>query len=478
MTQWDSSRTITLDLGPTFNFDVDRGRTGQVSWLDDVSEDTSLIFKFEMPLELVDISTSKAATTSGLSGSSPVSIEFIQCGREKTHGIEPDPYIRNILRAGGRMGLGVDSLSRSVVLSDINEHTVIDALQANPNIDAGWLIESLRRNLLIPSFYGELDDEATSQAIELVRSNVRRHEREHMRCLLNPSTALWRELGLYYRLILLSSQLSTWHSPSFLNTTAALYMTPSRFTVELLALLKEDYTSADPTVQQAVQQRVVAQRGAEGDLLRFIDRQNVDTDALTAMLQSPTGGRYCDLWLGYIIDRLRSGYSLSEIDKTEFFSRIRPLNGGGVPDPEMRDTTVDYMSERCLGPVIELVRLKSDAGFVLERSWFSIGTDISEAEGLLAVRRALFRRIFSSNFVIESGLDNRLDDRETAIKRIIHGTPFSEAQLFDMDIPSTDQLAGSLSAARTNAITTLLGPTASVEELHMWLDHPEYEDIP
>jgi hypothetical protein len=362
-------------------------------------------------------------------------------------------------------------------MNDIDERAVMNALRKHADIDAEWLMESLQRNLLAPGFSDILDDQAATQAIKVVQENVGRHEREHMKCLLDPSTALWHELQMYYRLLLLSAQLSTWRDPAFLNTTAIGYTIPSRFTVELLAMLKEDYSMLDSGVRKVVKQRLIAQRGAEGDLLQFIERKNIDEEVLGKMLRSPTGQIYCDIWLGYIIDELRSGRRLDEIDAADFCHRLNiPLieDSDGIFDQENRKDVVDYMSERCLGPVTELVRLRSEEDFVLERAWFSMETDLSDSVGLLAVRRALFRRVFLSCFGDKSGLDDQLDIRETAIKHIIHGASFTDVQLFNMTPPSPTQLADSLESSRATAIATLLGSTATVAELNKWLDHPQY----
>lgn len=468
---------ISLDLGPAFDFESNLSKTGQSSWLDEIEETASHIFTLQIPLELDDIHGTRPTMNHSSSGASPVSLTFVQSGEVTVQGVQPDPYVYDALRAGGRMGLGVDSLSRSILMNDLDESAVMNALQMHSNIDAEWLIESLQRNLLVPGFSDVLNDQAATQATKLVQENVRRHEREHMRCLLNPTTALWHELHLYYRLLLLSAQLSTWRDPAFLNATAVRYTIPSRFTVELLAMIQEDYSMLEPDVRTVVKQRIIAQRGVEGDLLQFIERQNIDAGTLGEMLRSPIGQIYCDIWLGYIIDRVRSGCRLANIDATDFCRHLNvPLvkDGEGVFDQENRKDIIDYMTDRCLGPVTELVRLKSDDGFVLERAWFSMETDLSDSVNLLAVRRALFRRAFLPCFSDESGLDDQLDIRETAINHIIHGSSFTDVQLFNMTPPSPAQLVDSLESARATAITALLGPTATVAELNKWLDQPRY----
>lgn len=468
---------ITLDLGPAFDFESNLTQTDQLSWLDEIGETASHIFTLQIPLKLDGVHGTRPTMNHSSSGASPVSLTFVQSGEVTVQGVEPDLYVCDALCAGGRMGLGIDSLSRSILMNDIDESAVMNALRMHSNIDVEWLIESLQRNLLVPGVSDVLNDQAATQATKVVQENVRRHEREHMRCLLNPSTALWHELHLYYRLLLLSAQLSTWRDPAFLNTTAIRYTIPSRFTVEILAMLQEDYSMLEPEVRRVVKQRVIAQRGAEGDLLQFIERQNIDADTLVEMLWSPIGQIYCDIWLGYIIDRVRSGYSLANIDATDFCRHLNvPLvkDGEGVFDPENRKDIIDYMDDRCLGPVTELVRLKSNDDFVLERAWFSMETDLSDSVNLLAVRRALFRRVFLSCFGDESGLDDQLDVRETAINHIIHGESFTNVQLFNMTPPSPAQLVDSLESARATAITTLLGPTAGVAELNKWLDQPRF----
>lgn len=472
-----SPSRITLDLGPAFDFESSLSQVDQLSWLDEIEETSSHIFTLQIPLELDDIHGTMPTMNHSTSGASPVSLTFVQSGEVAVQGVQPDSYVYNALCAGGRMGLGVDSLSRSILMNNIDESEVMNALRMHSNIDAEWLTESLQRNLLVPGFSDVLDDQAATQATKLVRENVRRHEREHIRCLLNPTTALWHELHLYYRLLLLSSQLSTWRDPEFLNTTAFCYTIPSRFTIELLAMLQEDYSTLEPNVRRVVKQRIIDQRGVEGDLLQFIERKNIDIRTLETMLRSPIGQIYCDIWLGYIIDKVRSGYRLANIDAADFCRHLNiPLvkDNEGVFDQKNRKDVVDYMTDRCLGPVTELARLKSDDAFVLERAWFSMETDLSDSANLLAVRRALFRRAFLSYFGAKSGLDDQLDVRETAINHLIHGSSFTDVQLFNMTPPSPAQLVDSLESARATAITTLLGPTATVADLNKWLDQPRY----
>lgn len=468
-----SSRPITISLGPTYSSDVSRIRNGQISWLDgldEVDQTDDPIFTLEIPLELVDVVEKDDSRQSSLP-----SIEFVQCGSMNIHGVTPDPSVRGVLQAGRNMSQGIDSLFRSVVLADIDERVLLDVLQTRIDLDTDQRA-TLSRALLVPGFFSERENDVATQATRILKENIRQHECEHVQCLINPSTALWREIELYWRSILVAIHSKTWVQPDFLNRLATLYTTPSRFTTELLAMLTEDYTAENPAVQQAITHDVASRRGAEEVLIQDINQHNLDQDDLIEVLRSSTGEQFCDLWLAYVIDKVRSGYSLAEIDTADFHDRYNVESYSNVTVNSMRRTTlVDFMYERCLEPVCELLRLKFDDGrFILELSWLSTNPNISDNGGLLAVRRALYRRQFLSYFSTESGLAAIRADREAAIERIIRGSSLDDESLFDISYPSPEQLIGDLEKARDTAANTLLGPQMGTENLEAWLNDPDY----
>lgn len=481
MSNSNMSQFVTIELGPTFgstSSDIGRVRSSQVSWIDELDVTTKPIFTFEIPLELVGVAADETSVSSDSLRSSPSSLTFALAGDVTMRGITPDSAVRDVLFAGGSVNMSVDSLSRSVILTDVDERSFIDAVQTRTDIDTESL-DTLKRDLLVPTFYDQFDDVAATKAQTLLTENIQRHERQHVDSLIDPTTALWREFELYWRSILVGANPRTWRRPDFLERLAALYSIPSYFVNELIAMLGEDYTADDPAIRQAVETSVASQRGVEGVLLQFIENHSIDTDLLLETLKSPIGEQYCDLWLAFVLDELRSGRSLDEIDATDFHRTcdvVATSYDDVVRNPETRAEFVDFICERCLGPVFELVRLKFVSGtFVLERTWVSLNPNVSDAENLLAVRRALYRRQFLSTFSAESGLDTILNAREGAVKQIIRGSSLSEVSLFDVSYPSPTQLAEDLQAAQETAAEVLLGPQATIEDLTAWLNDAEYD---
>jgi hypothetical protein len=478
MTTWNAPPAITIELGPTFGKDTNRVRNGQVSWLNDIDHlDSEPILSVEIPLELVGAAASVVSDRRASARSPSSSLTFSPSGEMAVSGVTPDSSVRDRLSMSGTSGTGVDSLSRSVLLTDIDERTFIEAITSRTDIDAEGLA-ALKRDLLVPTFYDRFDDDTADKATTLLKTNIRQHERAHVRSLITPDTALWRELELYWRSILLGANPHTWTDPGFVSRFAGLYTIPSRFTNELLAMLTEEYTLAEPRVQRAVENGVAAQRGTENVLLQFIENHTLDRAALIETIRSPVGEQFCDLWVAYVLSELRGGRSLDEIDAAGFYTTCSPSTAGYdeiVRDPETRTQFIDFIRERLVGPVFELVRLTFEEGtFALERAWHSLNPGVSAAESLLAVRRVLYRREFVSTFGTASGLDEIRAEREANVERIIHGASLDNVSLCDVSHPPPDDIAQWSSTAAENAATALLGSTATPEELQLWLNDPDY----
>jgi hypothetical protein len=475
-----SPQSMTINLGPTFLNGAmsSQSRSDQLAWLTEMNEHCEHIFTLDIPLELVDASRSSAQNNSAQS--SPLSLEFAITGDGEIHGASPDSYTYDILRAGGELEPGVDVLARLAFFADVDVSVLMSALQNHSEINAEWF-NTNGQDLFDPSFTMDLDHKTAPRARQLIGDNIKRHEREHIRCLINPRTALWRELELYWRSVLICKNPQyTWGNIPFLNRLSEIYTVPSRFTTELLAIFEEDYTTADPVVQRAVEQHVTAQRGAEGDLLQFITNQNINPTDLAELLLMPVGETYCDLWLAYIIDSLRSGVSLDEIDVDVFRDRVGAETNPYYrlsDDYQTRNEFIDFISDHCLGPVFELVRFRFDeTACRLERSWFSLNPDVSAATSILAVRRALYRRQFFAQFSANSGLSDILVDQEIALEHIIRGTSLADENIFERAYPAPGQLTAHLEKARTAALDALLGQAATVEDLGAWLK-PEHRPI-
>lgn len=473
------SHPITIDLGSTFGStddDVDRVRHGQISWLGELPMPSSPIFSMKIPLEVVGAIVHGPVDDSHSSRSPPSSLTLRPCGDVDIQGTTPDSAVQQALLGGGRIDMAVDSLSRSIILTEIEARTFVEELQSRVDIDSEG-ITALKRALLVPQFYDEFSEETATQAKWLLKENVRQHELEHIGCLINPRTALWREFELYWRSILVTAKPHTWCDSEFLRRLAILYSTPSHFTIELLAMLREDYTASNSTVQEVVESNVAAQRGVEGEFVRFIKRFGLDPGALRETLQQPVGEQYCDLWLAYVLDEIRSGRSLTEIEPAGFYRTVNEVTPCDevVRNSATRAEFVDFICDICLGPVFEFARLKFvDETFVLERAWFTSNRSVSDDESLLAVRRALFRRQFLSTFGTESGLNDVLEGRERAVERVIRGAALEEVSLFDGAVPSTEHLSKSLETAQKAAADALLGSQATVDDLHSWLNIPGF----
>lgn len=475
MNNQQSSHPITINLGPTFGSDLARVRNGQISWLDDIEGTTDPIFTLEIPLELADVVSN--TWTTDPTQMDPTSLEFTQRGDVTVQGIQLDPHTRDILSAGGGMSMSVDSLSRSILLTDVDERTFIDKLQARTSI-SGEGLDALRRKLLVPALFDVLDDATATQTTTQLKANIRAHEREHVRCLIEPSTALWRELELYWCSVLTCTKSRTWRRPDVLNRLAALYGTPSRFTAELLAIFNEPYAIDNPAIERAADTDIATQRGIGDRLLQFLSEHNIDPDAFAEVLRSPEGEQFCDLWLAYVLDHLRFGGSLNSIDASDFHdlqtTAAAPYDDP-ICDPEFRSSFIDFIRAQSRGPVFELVRLKFvDDEFVLERAWYSLNNRVSAAESLVAVRRVLARRQLFPLFAKQSGLEAIRAKREDAITDIIQGASFDETSLFDISPPDPSALRDHFISAHETVATALLGSMASEDDLHTWLNESDY----
>lgn len=460
----------------TINIESIRGFSShedQSNWLVDLDERYNPIFTVETPLELTDIADE--TTGSSVLQQSP-SLVFVPYDSETVHGIMPDMYTRDALYSYGELETRVDSLSRSVHAVDLNPTSVIDALGTQIDIHEARL-DALKRDFL-ESEFSQLDTDTATQASQLLQENVRRHEREHIRCLLDPSTALWRELELFQRAVALSASPRRWNDLGFLDAFASLYVIPNCYMAEVLAMLTEDYTTADPAIQEAVESYVATQNETQAEFLRFIERHDLSENRLIETLRSSVGELYCDFWLAYVIDQVRAGNSLNEIDADGFRTRCNPpADSIGLQSigGQSREALVNSFNDRWKGPVAEFVCLTSaNDRFVLKRSWISMNSPASDAENLLAVRRALFRRQFLSSFLSESGINAVLDARTSLVERILWGASLDDVSLFRRSSPPPKYLTDYLGPAHDTARKALLGSQATTADLNSWLNDPEF----
>lgn len=454
-----SPQRITVSTDSIRNLSSD----GSPSWvtMDDRYES---IFTIEIPLELADVEDGQ-----------PPALVFTPLGRETVQGVTPDTYTSNGLRISGELETSVDSLSRSIHAVDLAASEVLDVLQTQ--IDAPTF-DVLEHELSTSEVAPPSDDTTAEQVSQLLQENIRRHEREHIRCLLDPLMSMWRELELYQRSIILASTPRRWRDWDFVDEFATLYAIPNCHMAEVLAMLAEDYTAADSTVQRVVESYVSSQNETQAEFLRFIDRHDIDPESLIDTLRSPVGELYCDFWLAYVIDRIRAGESLDEIDSEGFQTSCNlPMESIGVrsPDEQSRETLLNAFNDQWKGPVTEFVCLAFvDGSFVLRRSWISMNPSASEAECLLAIRRALFRREFLSTFVSESGLDAVRTTRAPLTERILWGEPLADVSLFRRSSPPPQFLSDHLGPAHTTARDRLFGSQATTDDLDAWLNDPDY----
>jgi hypothetical protein len=192
-----SSQSMTINLGPSFLNGTmsSQSRSDQLAWLSEMNEHCEHIFTLNMPLELIDANRLSARDDSARS--SLLSLEFAITGDGEIYGETPDSYTYDILRAGSKLEPGVDVLARLAFFADVDDSVLMSALQNHSEINAEWL-NTNGQDLFDLQFTMNLDRKATTRARQLVGDNIERHEREHIRCLITPRTALWRELELYW----------------------------------------------------------------------------------------------------------------------------------------------------------------------------------------------------------------------------------------------------------------------------------------
>lgn len=475
MTGNSISQYLTINLNSLFCVESGENRFDPASWLNDGPGYYEPVFTQTTPLKIVDVSSSNS-TPHNSHGIPSVAVTFAPVGRRTTPRPAPDVYVREASKKLGQMITSIDTLSRSIQLIDLDPRTVMDAVEAQPN-KTSEDHAAVRRAVRAWRF-DDLDDAAAIKARQLLSENVRRHEREHVKTGLNPQTALWNELEVQWRWTLLTAAPSIWSDRGFLGRFLDRYGIPCTYTSELLAILQEEYSTDDPTVQRAVEQRVAAhQGGAVGPLLDFFHHHNIEADALRDVLLAPVGQTYCDFWLAYVLDAVRQGDSLASIDADSFLQTCDAAvttDDGLVPEAETRAEFVALFDEIGMGPVVEVVYLTEvDGTITLKRTWYSMNRDASTAECLLAVRRALFRRHFFDVFRTATGLNDMLASHKAAVERVIRGRAFADITLTG-DTLSAAHLADHGRAAYESATDTLLGEDAPSYHLNMWLNDHTY----
>lgn len=473
-----SARNIAVDLNAPFVDNVGQVRQGQFDLWEPINERVKHIFTIVTPLkplEVVDAPVNDSFEREQQQTAFPT-LMFEPVGESTIYGRTPGPTVRDILRRREVIQTAVDTLSRSIHLIEEIDETGMATLQSHIDNGDSWFT---KEGQPLGRFTRELPPEEAAKARALLASNVKRHEYTHFKQLIDPETAFWRELDLYWHSFLLVANPNTWDDVTFLKTFATLYTIPNRFVAEFFAMDAEVYTTAPRPVREVVKQHTTTQRGVETELFEILNRRNIDKEAFSTMLRSSVGERYCDLWLAYMLDRLRAGDALDDIRVTDFrhyLSAAQTLLEASARAQDAREELIDFIYASCQGPVFEVVRLRNQKGtFSLERSWFSLNPRVSGQATLLGVRQALYRRYVLSSLYKKSDIGDNLRRRETAIEQVIRGIPIDDTRLFDSFCPSPSALRESLHTAQTDIVDMLFNDTATRADLDQWLHDPEYK---
>lgn len=248
-----SNPHLTVDIGTLFSVGESHNRLDPTNWLNNGQGSYEPLCTLTQPVEAVGVTGGPAATTSREGPS--VSITFAPTDGVSVRGFLPDSYVCDTSQPHGHMMTSVDTLSRSIQLLDLEPSTVLDWIETQSNRTA---VIRAARCAISRWRFDELDEPMAAKARMLLRENVRRHERTHVTYSLNPQTALWKELELQYRWMLLSAVPTIWSDQDFLGRFLSRLGTPSTYLTELLAILNEEYTTEIPAVRHTVETRVAA----------------------------------------------------------------------------------------------------------------------------------------------------------------------------------------------------------------------------
>jgi len=469
------SNLFQVKLGPTFGEDIARIR-GRSCTLPTQGDYTS-IFEFTIPLEL---------------HTPPVQfdqndIPYVQFTANpedyyvNNSTIVPDEVISDRLLQGGTIATSVDSLSRSFVHQPASETTLLRILEQESAVSLSAL-NTIRRQLVTPLLSDDLSQSQARSARKLLSQNIRSHEAQHVRDLIDPRTAMWKETELLWQFQLIAASPRALENESIMKRVAVLYAIPRQFLTELSALVTEQFETSDPQIESILTKRVSEQRGPEQRLLDYFDQYNLSSGELSSILHCDAAEQYGDIWILYVLKQLNQGRHFNDITSRLFLEEMdiqRPsqyIGIDGMPDSELsdlRDDFIELVFAHLYGPAFEVISFDTgDRGeFEIRRQWFNTNPTAKGNEHLLAVRRALFLRAFMSEFRSLTNLTSLRTEVKKMISRTLSGYNVSlSPPLFEID---PEKVAEDLRKSLRNTGEELIGTTER-KYLAQWLDDPNY----
>lgn len=469
------SNIFQVKLGPTFGEDIARIR-GRSCTLPTQGEYTP-ICEFTIPLEL---------------HTSPVQfdqnnipyIRFIADSEEyyiNNSTATPDEVVSDRLLQGGTIATSVDSLSRSFVQQPASETTLLRILEEESTVSSSAL-DAIRKQLVTPLLSNDLSQSQVRSAKKVLSQNIRSHEAQHVRDLIDPRTAMWKETELFWQFQLIAASPYALENESIVKRIAVLYAIPRQFLTELSALITEQVEASDPQIESVLTKRISEQRGPEQRLLDYFDQYNLSSEELTSIFDCDAAEQYGDIWLLYVLKQLNQGRPFDDITSISFLEEMdiqNPAQYIGIedmPDSELsalRDDFIDFVFAHLYGPAFEVISFETDnrGEFEIRRQWFNTNPTVEGDEHLLAVRRALFLRTFMSEFRSLTRLTSLRTEVKNMISRTLSGHNVSlSPPLFEID---PGQVAENLRRSLKNTGEELIGTTER-KYLAQWLDDPNY----
>jgi len=467
---------ISVRLGPTSGEDLTRIRGRSCSWS---SVDHTPAFELSIPLKF---HSSPVQFTSRDIPS--LRFETREEDREiQINNVAPSEVTTQRLLQGGEIATGVDALSRSIVHQPASEAALIRRLSDHPEVSATSL-DAVREKMITPLLADQFSQPQITEARDLLARNTRNHETQHIKDLINPETALWREIELYWQLQLIAASPETLDNETIVNRVAALYATPRQFLTEISALATETFDSPETEIEEFLFQRITAQRGPEYRLLQFLKQHSIGRQQLASIIDSDVAEQFGDFWLLYVIEQLQQGSSPDEINSTDFLDEVGARDPGSYiglesePDTELsalRDDFTEFVYAHLYGPAFEVISLDTDGErFILRRQWYNINPSVENDGTLLAIRRALFLRALLSAFRSKTELTRV---RKTVHQTIVRALAGHSVSLSPPLIEATpERVAHTLRECLEIASEQLL-KTSDRAAIDRWLNDPDYDPL-
>lgn len=469
---------VRVRIDPTFGHDITRirGKSGATSG----ELNFTRVFSLTLPLTL-----SSDPVSIDSSGTPYVTFDAdstAACTKHEATSVTKTT--RKLLFESGDVETSVDSLSRSVIQQPAAVDTLLEQLEAHTGVTQG-VISTIEEALIVPKLADSTSVTGAEQLAETVATLTTSHENRHLKDLIDPKTAYWKELELLWHLQQILAAPTILESPGLVNRFAVLYALPRHVVTELNAIVAERSSIDNYELDPALYARLTADRGLEQQVWNYFQERGVDSDSIEELITHPIAQQFGDLWIVYIVSHLQQGHSLTELSGNAFLEKIgveRPDELIGVsaqPElaiDEIRDTFTELVLNQLYGPAFEVISLKTtpENNFELSRIWYNSNPTTTGSGHRLAVRRALFTRYFLAEFRVRTQLLAVRERITDAIAAGLEGTPVSlSAPVVDVD---TDRVATTLETCLDAAYTNLDGIN-SRKELAQWLNDPSYDPL-